>query len=141
MIDLNRGVTKRIHPDGFAVCMYKDDPGVYYDSTGTPLSMEVAKEARFPVEQYARARERLAKAKAALEAIAMEYGEIPVGHVIETSGDYAVVHAGEGQFHVCDKDTNRLTKAMDREAAVRLVRRMAASEAAAPQKPNPSKEK
>lgn len=132
MIDLDRGVTKRIHPHGFGVCMYKDDPGVYYDTSGNKVADEVAKEAGFPVDGYAKERQRREKLAKAMAEINAEFGNIPVGEVISKVGGYAVKHVGGGGFVLVDPDGNTLTKQpMDKNAAIKLARKMAASEASA----------
>lgn len=53
MIDYDRGIVKRMHPSGMAVCMYVDQPGQYYDINGDELSLQAAKGAGFAVERDA----------------------------------------------------------------------------------------
>ena len=64
-IDLNRGVSIRgcDKPTCFQVFMYKDEPGVYLNVYGNPVSDEIAEEAGFNVKE-------LGKAKALKERMA-----------------------------------------------------------------------
>lgn len=128
-IDLDRGVTKRTHPSGVVVCMYKNNPGVYLDTSGREVSEKVAREAGFPVDQYAKEKERREKVAAALAEINEEYGNIPVDQVVMRVGSYSVVHAGNGEFVLHDDDgTSLTTKPMDKLAAIKLAKKMAAND-------------
>ena len=141
MIDLDRGVTKRAHPAGVVVCMYKDDPGVYLDTSGKPLSEKIALEAGFPVDQYAKERQRRERVQAALAEINEEFGNVPVDHVVLSVSNYKVVHAGNGGFVLKDEDDTVLTpNAMDKNSAIKLARKMAANEKADVKKAKPDKD-
>jgi len=89
-IDLNRGVTKRIHLNGIQVCMYKDAPGVYYDAIGNELTEDFAKQAGFDISYLKKEREKMDKLSSAKREIEKEYAEIE-GEVVGESDDYEVV--------------------------------------------------
>lgn len=70
-LDLDRGVIKRTHPSGMHVCMYKDTPGIFYDSKGRLVKNELAQGAGFRVAELIRQREkqlRLAEYRGKLES-------------------------------------------------------------------------
>lgn len=138
MIDLNRGVTKRFHSSGVAVCMYKDAPGVYLDTAGNELNDKIAAEAGFPVDAYAKERQRRDRMAAAMKEINEEFGNIPEGKPVFTVGNYSVVHKGGGSFVVQDEDNTVLTPvAMEKSKAIQLARKMAANEKVDEPKPKP----
>lgn len=57
-IDMNRGVQMSKHPEGYYVCMYFDDPGVYMTQTCTPLGDAEAAAAGYDVAELSLTRER-----------------------------------------------------------------------------------
>lgn len=130
MIDVNRGVTKRRHPKGFAVCMYKDEPGAYFDKSGRELSSEIAGEAGFPVAQYAKERARRARLAEVLDEVNAEFGQLAQGAVVSEQNGFKVVYGGNGTFFIADPDGKPMdTPAMSKAEAVKLVRKLAKGEA------------
>lgn len=70
MLDLNQGVTKRYTPKGVAVCMYKKDPGVFFDDQGNELEVAFARDAGYDVKELLGQREmrrRMEEAQARIE--------------------------------------------------------------------------
>lgn len=112
LIDLNRGVEVRKHKlSGMHVYMYRDTPGVYLNAFAKEVPDSLAKEAGFPVQEYARkrvAKERMAKAMTAIEAeLAVPAEDRPV---LAERGGYKVVGLGLGRAHLTDEDGNALTQ-------------------------------
>lgn len=70
-IDLNRGVKMKLRINKPTICMYKDSPGVYYNSAGAPVSEAVAADAGFDVKHQVGerlVREKMEKYEADLRA-------------------------------------------------------------------------
>lgn len=102
-IDLDRGVhMKTAAGVGTTVCMYADEPGVYYAPNGIPVSAELARAAGFDVDADLKERARQDKRKKALEDIDREFGVMAEGEVAAEVGEFAVVHVGGGWFEVQD---------------------------------------
>lgn len=133
-IDLDRGVSIRVVPlgstgpqAGMQVCMYKDDPGIYYALNGVPISPEWAKSAGFDVEADLKERSRREKRAAALAAIDKEFDVMPEGEVVEEGEDFQIVHMGHGWFDVLDDDGARVNEGrLRRDAAVEFVKALRA---------------
>lgn len=128
-VDLDRGVSMRIVPlsstapiAGMAVCMYKDDPGVYYAKNGIPVSTEWAALAGFDVEDDLKERSRRARRAAALAEIDKEFHVVPEGEIVEDGDDFQIVHMGRGWFDVLDTDGKRMNEGrLRRDAAAEYV--------------------
>src|SRR5690349_12412479 len=91
--DLDRGISKRRHPAGFDVVMYKDDPGRYFNGHCVEVSEDVAKEASFPVDRHRLARikkERMAAAKQTIEE-ELSVADVPVRKIIVEQGGFQAV--------------------------------------------------
>jgi hypothetical protein len=90
--------------------MYKDDPGVYYSSHGTPVSETLAREAGFDVGLFARRKllkDRLAQAQEQITKdleMAVESRVVVVGR-----GGFSVVDIGHGRHQLLDPDGELLT--------------------------------
>ena len=124
-ISYNRGVTIRMHPDGFDVNMYKDAPGIFYDVNGNALSTAIALEAGFDIKHLQTLKEKRDRIAAARDAIEREYGE-PVDEVIASSGGFTAVSLGGGLYAILDEDGTRLVdEPMDRDEAIALVNKSA----------------
>lgn len=106
--DLNRGVTKRLHPNGIQVLMYKDDPGTYFDNNGHEVKEEIAEQAGFDVMKLLIAKEKMEKLKAARIAIEKEYAAIEGDIMSETDG-FKVVCVDEetNKYDVSSKDGSK----------------------------------
>lgn len=129
-IDLNRGVTIRLHRQGFRVCMYKDAPGLYFDSSGRELPAAVAAQAGFDVDtdaREARKRKAIDEARARIEREFAEK-EQAVTDLLNASGDdtrFIVKHTGGGRYAIFDEAGTRLTeKAMSQEEAGALLKEL-----------------
>lgn len=123
-IDLNRGVTKRSHAaTGVDVYMYKDTPGEYLDGHGNKVSLNLAKEAGFDVEQHAKLlafkqkRDEInAKLKAEMD-VALEEDRV----IAERRG-YKVRFVGSGLYQVLDPSGLALNSInLPRETALKLL--------------------
>ena len=69
-VDLDRGVTIKLLPEGKRVCMYKDTPGVYFDGTGEEVSEDEAQLAGFDTKKLDMERQKnhaFAAARAEIE--------------------------------------------------------------------------
>lgn len=112
-IDLNRGVSMRSHPSGFRVAMYKEEPGVFYDMNGEPVSDELAAKAGFDVETLRLERQKQEKLAEARKRIEEEYktAEQDVERALDQQVEnYEVRHVGSGRYAVFDQNGNRLTE-------------------------------
>lgn len=137
-IDYDKGVIIRMVPDlGMDVCMYRQEPGVYYTSTGIEVPESLAQRAGFDTAVHAKARrkrETLAAFAAKLDREeGLEEAEIaarPKEFAYEADG-FKVVALGGGRHTVEDSDGNVLTgkgKYITLEVATKLVDEMAASQ-------------
>ena len=109
-IDLNRGVSKRIEPKSkITVCMYKDDPGIYYDIAGRVISKAIAKKAGFDVAKEDRRRKKMNRLKEAQENINSEFDETETNEVVYEKGDYKVVSVGKKVGHIIDNEGNAIS--------------------------------
>lgn len=109
-IDVNRGVTVKIHPSGVRVYMYKDEPGFYLSGQGTPVGEELAKEAGFDVAQLGKKRaikEKLAEAQSRIIQ-EMELAQEGRKVVVERQG-FQLVDIGYGRHQVLGPDGILLT--------------------------------
>ena len=122
VVDLDRGVSKRSY-DGIQVCMYKDDPGIYFDNLGNTIKDEFAKAAGFPIAELKLEKEKMARMKTAQLDIEKEYSTIP-GQVIHQSDDFEVVciDDSQGKYNVRRKDDKKFVNAnpMDKKRCIDL---------------------
>ncbi len=122
-IDLNRGVVHR-ETSGVEVYMYKDDPGVYLNAFGLPISEDLAKRAGFDIERFRRGhafKDHMAKAEEQWKAQKGVADEAAHETVIERAG-WKVNHISLGRHHIYDPDGNRITTTMvTREEALDLL--------------------
>jgi hypothetical protein len=131
LIDLNRGVEIRKHrTSGMQIFMYRDTPGVYLNAFAKEVSENLAKEAGFPVQEYARkrtAKARMAKAMSAIEAeLAVAEEDRPV---LAERGGYKVVGLGLGRAQITDEDGNALTdEPVAQDYALKLLTELAGPE-------------
>ncbi|MGI9297767.1 MAG: hypothetical protein ACR2QC_07705 [Gammaproteobacteria bacterium] len=96
-LDLDRGVTKRQHPNGMQICMYKDDPGVFMDVNGGRIASELADGAGFPVAALKVERikmQRFAEARAKIER---EFDEKTAGLEAEIEREFEPVRPAGGE--------------------------------------------
>lgn len=99
LIDLNRGVTKRINPAGVHVFMYKDSPGVYLDWDGKEVDPAMAKSAGFDIDTLARRKAQADKIREATEAINKEFSDDMEPY---RSGDMQVIKGVDSGYRIAD---------------------------------------
>lgn len=106
-IDLDRGVHSRTHPaTGMDVYMYVDDPGVYLTAHGTPVPEELAVQAGFPTQEYAKKRRIKLALAAAHNKVMQELAEANQGEKIVTKerDGFRVVDLGYDRYQVLSPD-------------------------------------
>lgn len=128
MLDLDRGVTKRKHPNGFVVAMYKDAPGHFLDTHGRELTEDLAKQAGFDVDNLIterRKQEKMQEARAQIEREFESQSEEIERLLDARTEKYEVRHVGGGRYGIYDDEGNRLTqKPMTRDEAENFVDRL-----------------
>lgn len=110
-IDRKRGCAIRKHRKGFRVVMYYDDPGAYFDETGVPATVELAKEAGFDTDKYAAERVKHLKRKKFENDLAAGLADDEAGLAVVNKGKLEVV-AGQkpGTFRIVDGNGKAVTK-------------------------------
>ena len=109
-IDLNRGVSKRIVPDSkITVCMYKDDPGIYYDIAGRLLPEKIAAKAGFNIKNESTRRKKILKLKEAREEIEKEFSSVDENEVFYQRGPYKAIARGNNGAEIIDEDGNKIS--------------------------------
>lgn len=127
-INRDRGCTIRLHPAGFRVVMYKDDPGVYLSERAEPLSDKVAEAAGFDIaglDRERRKRARLAEYKAQVEAeFATQEEDLERVMSVPTEGLH-VKHIGGGKYAILNSEGTRVTQnPLTKEDAQELINDM-----------------
>jgi len=111
-IDYNRGVHKQAdNTSGVEVYMYVDDPGVFLNAFGNPVTDAVAKSAGYDVERLKKLRLKKQRLADAARLIEQEL-DVPEGAVRKVDGEKAgfkVLDIGLDRYHVEDPDGNQLT--------------------------------
>lgn len=101
-IDVNRGVSIRRHKEsGMYVYMYKDEPGIYYNAFEVEISDNLARQAGFNVDEYAKKklmREAMAKAQVEI-ARELEFA-LETKKVVEERNGYKIVDIGSERYFV-----------------------------------------
>ena len=110
-IDYDRGVIKRIHPSGAEVYMYRDDPGVFLNAFGKPVTKELAENAGFDIPKYSLARRKKEMLAKAVETIEAELGGDEPGtrKVVLDRDGFHLISIGLGRHILEDPDGNNLT--------------------------------
>lgn len=100
-VNIDRGAHIRITPEGMAIYMLVEAPGVFLNDHNRPVPPEVARRAGFPVDKLLRMRaknEAMAKAQKQIEA---DFDSlINERHVIDERGDYRLVRHAEESWLV-----------------------------------------
>jgi hypothetical protein len=99
-IDAPGGAQIRFTVDGMAVYMLHSQPGIYLNDHNKRVPDQIAAEAGFDVERWARdrrKREAIAKATAAIDG---EFNESSKRKVIAEHGEYRVVEIERGYFNI-----------------------------------------
>ena len=114
-VDFDRGVQIRVHHGGARICMYIDDPGVFLDINGGPVSDKMASEAGYPVEDLkieAKKRTALDQAKADIERQFSAQDE-DANRVAEAAvlGPLEVRHLARGSYAIFSSEGEQVTRA------------------------------
>jgi hypothetical protein len=138
---LNRGVTVRrsqhvvgkdkntgrdITTPGPYVYMFKDKPGEYYDERGNKVTEGLAKMVGFPTSKLAAMRakqEKMATVEAELRA-QLDAELAAMGDekdIIAERGEWVLIGLGGGRAAIEDKTGNRITAALPKEEAQRIM--------------------
>lgn len=124
-LDLDRGVTKRRHPSGFIIAMYKDEPGVFYDVNEERVGQEAARAAGFDVDELSKERMKREKMAEARQRIEEQFSstEADIERILNAqASSYEIKHLGSGLYGVFDQDGNRLTNgSMTKDECQRLL--------------------
>lgn len=124
-IDVNRGVLMTKHPAGFAVYMYKQDPGTYYDAHGNEVPDQVAKAAGFDVPKYKRTHDLFTQRKLVEAKIAEQMGAV-LHEVMKERAGFKLVHIGNDVYHVENPNGDRVTPvAVPEVVAIALMEELA----------------
>lgn len=75
LVDVDRGARLKRHKDGTYVCMYEDDPGVFFDSRLNSVTQVRAKEAGYDLKVIGLDKKKLAAKKQAMEEIEAKFAE------------------------------------------------------------------
>lgn len=121
-IDLNRGVIKRNHPAGMQICMYHDNPGVFYDERGLMVKNELAKAAGFRVDELVRQREKNLRIEEYRKRVDAEFeSDEDKLAAAASKGSMVVKSIGGGAFAVFDGDERITSVPLTLEEAENLV--------------------
>lgn len=129
MVDLNRGVTMRDTEEGVRVCMYKDDPGVFFDVNGDAIDPDVAEAAGFPVRRLLGERRKKLELEKRRREIEKELAEeeARLSDDIEAHGNvsrtFRISEERPGWFNVIDVQTGERQRpqSMSRSEAEELL--------------------
>lgn len=123
-IDLDRGVTIRHTRDGIRVCMYKDEPGVYYTASGARIGENAARDAGFPVEDMRRVKLMRQQQADAVAEIERRFNDTPAEDVAVVD-DWVLRHEGLGRHHIYDPNGTKVTREfMSLEEATIIMERI-----------------
>lgn len=111
-IDLDRGVQIRNSIHGIAVYMYYDDPGVYLNAHGDPVSEDLAREAGYDIARLAREKTRRDAVKKAMGEINEQFSYVGDDEVTKERNGYQIVKSGDF-YTIRDPEGGILTKPMD----------------------------
>ncbi len=127
----NGGVIHRQGPGGIGVFMYNDDPGVFLNERGAPVSERFAEAAGFDVQSLGRQRRKKVAMEAAGKAVEAEFSQdAPNSYIIKERGEYRLVELAPGHFaiHFIEPDgtgSPLSATAMPRKAAETLFDQLA----------------
>jgi len=112
-IDLNRGVTMKMHPaSGVRIYMYKDAPGVFLNAHGHEVADTLASQCGFQIKELKKQREKreaLAQAATEIEAqFASEQANQNAGKVIKEKNGYKIVKYIFGRCWVYGPDGEKM---------------------------------
>lgn len=124
-IDLNRGVTMRMEPDsGIRVCMYKDEPGNFYDLKGRILPESFAKKSGFDIKELEKQKKYNKALNGAREALNDEYSGVAEQEVLEEIGEFKAVKCAYGNADVYRNGDKMNSVAIKANEAIALVKQL-----------------
>jgi hypothetical protein len=127
-VNVNRGCHIRIHGNtGAAIYMYVSEPGIFYNDHAKKVPAEMAAQAGFDVEPLLRARKKREAMALAAQQIEAEYQEgAGIFEVLETAGDYRLIHIGSERYNIVfDDDTPMNRDPLPLELARKTFRTLA----------------
>ena len=132
-IDSPPGAQIRYTPDGMAVYMRFDKPGLWYNDHGKRVPDVIAAQAGYDIEDLSRLRKRdeaIARVTAGVEA---EFA-VAKKRVVAEADDYRVIEVAKGYYNVeFDDGTILNTRGpLGREAAMRRFKELTGSDGSAP---------
>ena len=134
-LNLDRGCLIRFTPEGIAVAMYYDQPGVWYNEHGSEVTPALAKIAGFDTIILLKERTKRERMAQAAAAVAKEFeGEEPSDEVVKEKNGFKLVHIGLDRHNIVDPDGNVLNKNhLTRAEGVKVLAALVPDEAAAPE--------
>lgn len=134
-LNLDRGCLIRFTPEGIAVGMYYDQPGIWYNEHGTEVTPLLAKSAGFDTTSLLKERTKRERMAAAAEAVAKQFeGEEHTDEVVKEKNGFKLVHIGLDRHNIVDPDGNILNKNhLTRAEGVKVFAALVPDEAVAPE--------
>lgn len=97
----NGGVLARQGPGGVSVFMYNDDPGVFLNERGAPVSERFAEAAGFDVQTLGKMRRKKQAMAAAARGVESEFEqEVGNSNIVLERGEYRLVEVANGHFQI-----------------------------------------
>jgi hypothetical protein len=127
------GVTHRLGPGGISIYMYNDDPGIFLNERGAPVSDHFAAMAGFDVEGLTRARQKKLAIAAGVKAVEDSFADVTSQNIIRERAGYRLVEIAKGHFAIhfieADGKGSPLTSAaLPEKAAQKLFDELAPEE-------------
>ena len=125
-IDLNRGVTMKTDLEsGIKVCMYKDDPGNFFDLNGGVLPPSFAKKAHFDIKALEKKKKYNKAIGDARESLDHEYSGVAEQEVLIESGPFKAIATAYGHADIFRDGEKMNTVAIKAKEAIELVEQLA----------------
>lgn len=104
-VDIDRRPTQiRYTPDGMAVYMYLDDPGVYYNDHARRIPMELAAEAGYEIAKNERLHKMIEARRKVMGDLEAQFQIENAHKVIADRGDYQVIQIAPDYCNIVFKD-------------------------------------
>lgn len=135
-LNLDRGCLIRFTPEGIAVAMYYDQPGVWYNEHGSEVTSVLAKSAGYDTVILLKERTKRERMAQAAQAVAAQFeGEEPATEeVVKEKNGFKLVHIGLDRHNIVDPDGNILNKNhLTRAEGVKVLAALVPDEAGAPE--------
>ena len=124
-IDLNRGVTMKTDIESsIRVCMYKDDPGNFFDMNGGVLPPSFAKKANFDIKVLEKEKRYNKALGDAREALDHEYSGIAEQEILIESGPFKAIACAYGHADIFRDGEKMNTVAIKAKEAIDLVKQL-----------------